>query len=123
MENKYKELILSNLYGLMEGSPKSLEDLLMRNFKYKFGFDPDSIKVTSTSKFIEDGKYKGCWIGIMTVCLIVNGEEYTITRDWGEEYEHDINHPSYCDEYFYEGVDCFSYKKYIEILNELNKQD
>lgn len=122
MENKYKEFILSTLFGLIEGSPKSLEDMLSRDFKTKFGIDPDSLTVTSTNKFIEDGKYKGVWIGTMTVNLTIGNEEYFVTRDWNEEYEHDVNHPSYCDEYFYEGVDCFSYKKYMELLKSLNKE-
>lgn len=122
MKNKYKEFILSTLFGLIEGSAKSLEDMLSRDFKTKFGIDPDSLTVTSTNKFIEDGKYKGCWIGTMTVNLTIDNEQYSVTRDWNEEYEHDVNHPSYCDEYFYEGVDCFSYKKYIELLKSLNKE-
>ena len=122
MKNKYKEFILSTLFGLIEGSAKSLEDMLSRDFKTKFGIDPNSLTVTSTNKFIEDGKYKGCWIGTMTVNLTIDNEQYSVTRDWNEEYEHDVNHPSYCDEYFYEGVDCFSYKKYIELLKSLNKE-
>ena len=122
MKNKYKEFILSTLFGLIEGSAKSLEDMLSRDFKTKFGIDPDSLTVTSTNKFIEDNKYKGCWIGTMTVNLTINNEEYSVTRDWNEEYEHDVNHPNYCDEYFYEGVDCFSYKKYMELLKSLNKE-
>ena len=122
MEKKYKEFILSTLFGLIEGSAKSLEDMLSRDFKTKFGIDPDSLTVTSTNKFIEDGKYKGVWIGTMSVNLTIGNEQYSVTRDWNEEYEHDVNHPSYCDEYFYEGVDCFSYKKYMELLKSLNKE-
>ena len=33
MENKYKEFIVSRLYGLIEGSPQSLESMIKDDFK------------------------------------------------------------------------------------------
>jgi hypothetical protein len=121
MENKYKEFVVSELYGLIEGSPKSLKDSMMRDFNHIFKHEPDSVKVTSTDRFVDDEYLKGCWIGTMTVTLIVNGDEYVLTRDWGEEYDNDKNHPNHkTDLWFYEGEDCFSWKKYEEILKSFN---
>jgi len=117
MENKYKEFVINRLYGLIEGSPKSLKDMMIRDFKTIFKQEPDSINVTSTNRFVEEEN--GSWIGTMTVVLNVSGEEYTITRDWGEEYDNDKNHPNFNDEWFYEGDDCFSWKKSQEILKSL----
>ena len=117
MENKYKEFVVGRLYGLIEGSPKSLEDMMIRDFKTIFKQEPDSINVTSTNRFVQEEYNNGCWIGTMTVCLRVNGEEYKLTRDWGEEYDNDKNHSNYkTDDWFYDGEDCYSWKKSQEIL-------
>lgn len=122
MENKYKEFAVDLLYGLIIGSPKSLEGLLNEQFKFRFEHEPDSIKVTSTNRIVEDdGNFKGSWIGTMTVTLLVNGEEYIITRDWGEEYDNDKTHPNFeTDDWFYDGEDCFSWKKSQEILKSIH---
>jgi len=122
MENKYKEFVVGRLYGLIEGSPKSLEDMMNRDFKVMFKYEPDSIKVISTNRFVDEEYLKDSWIGTMTVILIVDGEEYTLTRYWGEEYDNDKYHPNYkTDDWFYEGEDCFSWKKSQEILKSFNR--
>ena len=122
MENKYKEFVVNRLYGLIEGSPQSLEDMMNRDFKIIFKHDPDSINVTSTNRIVDDDEiFNGCWIGTMTVILIVNGEEYILTRDWGEEHDIDKHHLNYkIDDCFFEGEDCFSWKKSQEILKSFN---
>ena len=124
MENKYKEFVVNRLYGLMEGSSKMVEYMMNRDFKVIFKHEPDSIKVTSTSKFVGGEHSEGSsWIGTMTVILIVNGEEYTLTRDFGEEYDNDKTHPNFkTDDWFYEGDDCFSWKKSQEILKSFNTE-
>ncbi len=124
MENKYKEFIVNRLYGLMGGSPKSLENLMNDNFKTLFGFKPDSLIVNSTDRIIEDEYMKGSWIGTMTTVLIINKEEYSITRDWGEEYDNDKQHVKFkTDDYFYEGDYCYSYKKSQEILKNIGLEE
>lgn len=121
MENKYKEFVVNRLYGLMEGSPASLQNMMIRDFKTIFKQEPDSINVTSTNRFVEEEYNKGCWIGTMTVSLKINNEEYELTRDFGEEYDSDKNHPNYkTDDWFYESEDCFSWKKLQEILKSFN---
>ena len=122
MEPKYKEFIIRGLYGLIEGSASSLEFHLESNFKLIFGFQPESITVTHKDKFVgADEKSNGCWIGEMTIRIVLEGEEFSVTRDWGEEYEHDTNHPDYnSDDYFYESDKCFSYKKCNELLESIS---
>jgi|688.fasta_scaffold219667_3 hypothetical protein len=118
---EHKKFIINGLYGLIEGSASSLESMLKSNFKHIFGFIPDSIKVTQKNKFIgENEQNKGCWIGEMTVTLIIDGKEFVVTRDWAEEYENDIKHPNYQDDYFYDSEDCFSYKKCNELLESIS---
>jgi hypothetical protein len=94
MERKYKEFIINGLYGLIVASPSSLKSSLTENFERKFGFPPDSITVLSSNRFTSEGLY-GDWIGSMSVSLVLNGEEYTLNRDWAEEYEVDKNHPDF----------------------------
>jgi hypothetical protein len=121
MENKYKEFIVGRLYGLMGGSPQQLEYMIKDDFKIIFKHEPNSVNVTSTNRVIEDEYMKGMWIGTMTVTLIVNNEVYSLTRDFGEEYDNDKKHPNFkTDDWFYEGEDCFSWKKSQEILKSFN---
>ena len=120
MDIKYKIFVLNRLYGLIEGTANSLKYMLLRDFQDRYGFLPELLTVLSTDKFIIEEYNKGCWIGTMTVRLIIEGEEYVITRDWGDEYKHDFSHPDYRhDDYFYDGHECYSYKKYNEILESL----
>ena len=98
---------------------KDLEKMINGDIERKFNHKPDYIKVTSTDNFIDDGRHKGCWIGTMTVFLSINNEEYILSRDWGEEHNHDKKHPNYNDDYFYDSDDCFSWKKGQELCGEL----
>ncbi len=59
MENKYKEFIVSRLYGLIEGSPQSLESMIKDDFKVIFKHETCSVNVTSTNRVIEDEYMKG----------------------------------------------------------------
>ena len=120
MDNKYKIFVVNRLYGLIEGSPKSLKYMLLSDFKARYNFEPDSITVISSNIYILEEYMNGCWIGTMTVRLVIDGEEWLITRDWGEEYKYDFSHPNFkTDDWFYESEDCYSYKKYNEILATL----
>jgi hypothetical protein len=122
MENKYKEFIVSRLYGLMEGSPQQLESMIKDDFKIIFKHEPNSVNVTSTNRVIEDEYMKGMWIGTMTVTLIVNNEVYSLTRDFGEEYDNDKKHPNFkTDDWFYEGEECEAYRKAQEAYKQIEE--
>lgn len=123
MENKYKKFVLAGLYGLIDGSAESLEYIMRYDFKARFKHEPDLIKVSSTNRFVDEQRLKGIWIGSMTATLIVKGEEYTLTRDWGEEYDNNKNHPNFDTDWFYESDDCFSWKKSQEILKSFNAEE
>jgi len=124
MKPKYKEFIIRELYGLIEGSSSSLQSHLKSSFNHRFGFNPDSITVTHKNKFVGGNKKShGCWIGEMTATILIDGEEFVVIRDWGEEYEKDTNHPDYnYDDYFYESDKCFSYKKCNELLESISQK-
>lgn len=123
MKKEYKEFVINSLYGLIEGSPRSLEEMMTRDFKTKFN-QTALIKVKYTDKFVELGSSHSCWIGTMSVSLTINSETFECCRDWGEEYENDIQHPDYkTDDYFYEGDKCFSYKKCKEAFEDLESKD
>jgi hypothetical protein len=88
MENKYKEFVFDQLYGLIEGSANSLEVIMTHEFEEKFKHEPDLIKVTETNRRIVDENLpNGFLFSSFTVVLVINNEEYTLTRDWAEEYE------------------------------------
>lgn len=122
MNKEYKKFVVESLYGLIEGSSISLQRLMIDYFKRRFGFDVDSIVVEHTDRFIvDDSKHKGCWIGSMTATLIINGESFSHTRDWGVEYDIDVKHPDfYTDDWFYESNKCFAYNKSIEVINMID---
>ena len=121
MNTEYKEFIIRGIYGLIEGSAQYLESMLKSSFNLRFGFNPDSLGVTQEDEFLQDDvSNKGCWIGKMTAILIINEQEFVVTRDWAEEHENDKKHPNYKDDYFFESEDCFSCKKCNELLESIS---
>lgn len=124
MKKEYKEFIINGLYGLIDGSSKSLEGMLVSNFKMRFGFEADKITVIeSNRRFITEGNSPeqiGCWIGAMEASIVIDGETFSCIRDWGEEWDVDSKHPDYhSDDWFYEGDKCFSSIKYKEIISAI----
>lgn len=120
MKAEYKKFIISGLYGLMEGSAKSLESHLRSYFKMRYGFEADEITVIESNRRFASN---GCWIGAMTATIAINGETFTWTRDWGEEYEIDVKHPDYhSDDWFYEGEKCHSYSKHKEAMDAIDNE-
>ena len=119
MKKEYKEFVINQLYGLMEGSPKSLEDHMNRMFPEIFGRKSDKITVIESKHKITD-EFPSGWIGAMLATIIIDGESFSYERDFGEEYEHDIKHPDYkTDDWFYEGDKCYAYIKCNEVLKNL----
>lgn len=122
MEKKYKEFVVNSLYGLIDGSPSSLLDSMIRRFRMMFNREPDDIRISSTNRYVEEN-LRTSWIGSITVVLNVNGDEYSLTRDWGEAYDHDHKHPNYrSNDWFYESDDSFHWKQGHEILNSLTDE-
>jgi hypothetical protein len=124
MNYEYKELIVEQLFGLIEGSAKTLESIISNNFKRKFKFSPDYIKVSSTDYFVtDDGIYKNSWVGTMTAIICIEGEEFSVTRDWYEEFEIDKKHPDFQNDWFFESDNCYSYIKCKEIVKSINPKE
>jgi hypothetical protein len=118
MEIKYKKFVVDYLFGLVEGSAKALEEAIKDDFLIDFNLVPEKIEVIGVDKFIKNENGNNIWIGTMTVNLIIDGEEFNITRNWEEEYCIDIKHPDYLtDEDFYDSHKPFSSKKHLEIIN------
>lgn len=122
MEIKYKKFVVDYLFGLIEGSAKGLEEAIKDDFLIDFNFEPEKLEVIGKDKFIKNENGSDIWIGAMTVKLIIDGEEFNVTRNWEEEYYVDIKHPDYkIDEDFYDSQKPYSSKKYREIINSLGR--
>ena len=116
MLKEYKVYVAKALYGLIEGSASSLKELMIRNFKERWGIIPDLLEVNHTDKFTDNN----LWAGTMTVDLCIGGENYSITRDWMDEYEQDKKHPDFeSDPWFYEVDKSQGSKKLKEVLKKL----
>ena len=121
MNKEYKVFMIKGMYNTITASGPSLRDFLGRKFFKEFGIQPDKIEVLQEDKYTKaDNPKDVVWIGTLTLKLTIDGESYSVTRDFGEEYENDIKHSCYNDDYFYESESCFSYKKKIELLKSLN---
>ena len=121
MLKEYKVFMIKGMYNTITASGPSLRDFLGRKFFKEFGIQPDKIEVLQEDKYTKaDNPKDVVWIGTLTLKLTIDGESYSVTRDFNEEYENDIKHPCYNDDYFYESESCFSHKKKIELLKSLN---
>jgi|ERR1035437_1627867 hypothetical protein len=119
MKKEYKEFVINQLYGLIEGSPKSLEDHMNRMFPEIFGLKPDKITVIVTKNKIND-KCPSSWIGAFLATLTIDGETFSYERDWGEEYDHDILYPDFeTDLDFYDSGKSYADVKCKEVLKNL----
>jgi len=120
--SKHKKVIITALYGLIEGSPDSVIRSVERNWERIYHFEPyDDISIEHTNDFIEEGNGKGCWIGSMTLTLKMGDESYTVHRDWGKEHEINKKHPNYESLWFYDmGIDEGS-KIWKEKLKEIDE--
>lgn len=122
VEKYHKEFIVNGLYGLMDGNYISLGNYLREGFKRFFDFEPDELIVSNTySDVISPGEGEpSVWVGDMVVKLTIGDDTFTVSRDFGEEYENDTKHPEYeTDMWFYESEKCHSHKTYVRIKEEL----
>lgn len=116
------EFILGRLYGLIGGTPSSLESQAKDDFQVIFKKQPESLRVLSTDRVITDEYMRGSWIGSMTLIIKHDGVEYQHTRNFGEEYDIDVKHPDFItDLWFYEDEKCESYKRYAIEMEKINK--
>ena len=121
MLKEYKVFVIDGLYNTIPSSGPSFREWMGRRFVNRFGVQPDKIEVLQEDKYTKgDSPSETSWIGKLTLNLTIDGETYSITRDWEKELEHDIKHPCYNDDYFYESESCHSYKTRIELLRNLN---
>ena len=115
MDKEYKKFVVRSLYGLLDGSPKYLEGLMQDMFPKRFKIEFDELYIESTDRYILESSevgMKGCWIGSMTATLVVDGETFSYTRDWGEEHDIDVLHPDLeSDLWFYESEKCCASRK------------
>jgi hypothetical protein len=119
MKKKYKEFVINSLYGLIEGSPKSLQEHMIKYFFDRFERKAEKITVVE-SKFRISQEKNGSWIGAMLATITIDGESFSYERDFGEEYDHDILHPDYeTDDWFYDGDKCYANFKLNEALNNI----
>lgn len=118
MNRGYQVYVINSLYGLMEGNASSLERSFKKNFERKFNTQPESFTVTQTDLLVDS-----VWAGSMEATLVMDGETFVCNRDWLEEYNLDKQHPNYDDEYFYEGVYNYAYKKSRELISKLDEQE
>ena len=122
MKAEYKKFIISGLYGLMEGSAKSLESHLRSYFKMRYGFEADEITVIESNRRFTNEAIS-CWIGAMKASITINGETFSYERDWGQEYDIDVKHPDYhSDDWFYEGDKCHSFLKHKEAMDAIDNE-
>ena len=120
MEREHKEFAIRAVYGTIQTTGAHLKQWVGKRFFERFGIQPDIIEVVQTDKYInENDRFNSIWIGSLTLNLTIDGETFSVKRDWNEEYEYDSKHPCYNDDYFYESESCYSFKKYRELINSL----
>lgn len=120
MLKEYKDFVIRSLYFTNTASGTLFRDWVGRRFFDKFQIQPDKIEVLQEDKYTKSDDPKDVhWIGKLTLILTINGESYSLTRDWEEEYNYDTNHPCYNDDYYYESEVCHSYKTAKELLKNL----
>lgn len=120
MKREYKDFIIRALYFTIPSSGPGLRDWVGRRFFDKFGIQPDKIDVLQEDKYTKSDNVSGTsWIGKLTLSLTIDGETYSLTRDWEAEYEYDTKHPCYNDDYYYESEVCHSVITAKELLRNL----
>jgi hypothetical protein len=112
--------VVESLFGLIEGSANGLEEAIKDDFLLDFNLVPEKLEVKGIDKFIKKADGYDIWIGTMIVNLIIDGEEFNVTRNWEEEYYIDKKHPDYkTDQDFYDSHKPYSSKMYREIMKSL----
>lgn len=116
MDREHKEFVIRSVYGIIQTTGEYLKKSSEKRFFDRFGFHPDKIEVTQSDKYMEGEEGRSVWVGGMEMILTVNGESYSVYRDWLDEYIVDRRHPNYNDDYFYDSDECYSQKRYKQLM-------
>ena len=127
MNKEYKKFVVSSLHGLIQWTIDGLIESV--NYRFKLQFPDEKIfyfeanQINRLNKEPVDGNYIDIVaIPIVTLMLTVNDESFAYTRDLGKEYEIDIQHTNYNNEWFYEGEECQSYKDFHKMIKEIEEE-
>jgi hypothetical protein len=127
MDKQYKIFAINCVYGIIQTTGTQLRISAGKRFNKQFGFLPDIIEVVQTDKLIDrddadTSSNPNVWVGSLELRLTIGGETYSVYRDWLDEYMADRRHPNYNDDYFYDSDECYSQKRYNELIKNLNNE-
>lgn len=127
MDNQYKIFAINCVYGIIQTTGTQLKLSTGKRFNRQFGFLPDIIDVVQNDKVIDrdtadTSTSPNVWVGSLELRLTVDGETFSVKRDWNEEYQIDVKHPNYSDDWFYDSDECYSQIKYQELIKNLNNE-
>lgn len=112
---KYKKVIITSLYGLMEGSIHNVVKNINKSFERQGLAQPTIIAIQ------KDGRTEnGFWAGLMDITIHYDNCEFFVRRDWFSEYEVDKLHPNFQDDYFYETEDAEHMKRWKTLYEQNN---
>ena len=127
MDKQHKIFAINCVYGIIQTTGTQLKISTGKRFNKQFGFLPDIVEVIQSDKVIDRDKADtssspNIWVGSLELRLTVDGETFSVYRDWLDEYMVDRRHPNYNDDYFYDSDECYSQKKYNELIKNLNNE-
>lgn len=115
LDPKYKKIVISNLYGLIEGSIHSVVDLINKAFRRQGLEQPTIIAIQKDAR-----TDSGLWAGVMDITIHYDNHKFSVMRDWLSEYEIDKLHPNYDDDWFYETDDTECMKRWKALYEQNN---
>lgn len=127
MDKQHKIFAINSLYGIIQTTGTALKQSVGKRFFLQFGILPDIVEVVQSDKVIdrEEGDISSSpnvWVGSLELRLTVDGETFSVYRDWLDEYMIDRRHPNYNNDYFYDSDECYSQKRYKELIKNLNNE-
>ena len=127
MDKQHKIFAINSLYGIIQTTGTVLKQSVGKRFFLQFGILPDIVEVVQSDKVIdrEEGDISSSpnvWVGSLELRLTVDGETFSVCRDWLDEYMIDRRHPNYNNDYFYDSDECYSQKRYKELIKNLNNE-
>lgn len=127
MDRQYKIFAINSLYGIIQTTGTALKQSVGKRFFLQFGILPDIVEVVQSDKVIDrdegdTSSSPNVWVGSLELRLTVDGETFSVYRDWLDEYMVDRRHPNYNNDYFYDSEECYSQKRYKELIKNLNNE-
>jgi len=107
MRKEYKEGLIDAVFGFMEGSIHICADICKAKLKELHNLDCEvTVESYDDGVMVQDEKITPMgkeWIGGFKGTITVDGETYTVKRDFKDAYEHDkLIEGYYDDNWFYE---------------------